>query len=94
MNMNTDSEEYQYLDIVKEIIETGSVRNDRTGTGTISKFGRTMTFSLRDGSFPLLTTKKVFWRGIAEEMLWFISGNTSSKTLSEKGVKIWDSQGS
>ena len=59
----------------------------------MSLFGVQMKFSLRD-SFPLLTTKRVFWRGIVEELLWFIKGQTNSKILSEKGVKIWDGNGS
>ena len=53
-----------------------------------------MRFSLRDDIFPLLTTKRVFWRGVAEELLWFISGNTSAKALQEKNIKIWDGNGS
>ena len=64
-----------------------------TGTGTISIFGAQMRFSLRE-SFPLLTTKRVFWRGVLEELLWFIAGDTSAKTLSEKKVRIWDANGS
>ena len=55
---------------------TGVYRGDRTGTGTIGKFGATMRFSLRDGVLPLLTTKRVFWRGVATELLWFIAGGT------------------
>ena len=53
-----------------------------------------MRFSLRNGRFPLLTTKKVFWRGVAEELLWFIKGSTNARELSEKGIKIWDGNGS
>jgi len=59
----------------------------------VSKFGCQMRFSLRE-SFPLLTTKNVFWRGVAEELLWFVSGNTSAKTLQDKGIKIWDGNAS
>jgi dihydrofolate reductase/thymidylate synthase len=70
------------------------VRGDRTGVGTISKFGLSMRFSLRDDTLPLLTTKRVFWRGVAEELLWFISGSTSAKALQDKGVKIWDGNAS
>lgn len=66
-------EEMQYLSLCKEIMETGVKRGDRTGTGTLSKFGTQMRFSLRDGRLPLLTTKRTFWRGVAEELLWFIS---------------------
>jgi thymidylate synthase len=86
--------EYQYLNIIKDLIETGHKKNDRTGTGTLSKFGHQMRFSLRDNIFPLLTTKKVFWKGVVEELLWFIRGDTNANHLSEKGVKIWDSNGS
>eukprot|EP00055_Hartaetosiga_balthica_P017416 m.116670 g.116670 ORF g.116670 m.116670 type:complete len:84 (-) comp9309_c2_seq22:899-1150(-) len=62
------------------------------GTGTISLFGAQMRFDLRE-SFPLLTTKRVFWRGVVEELLWFIKGDTNANHLSEKNVKIWDANG-
>jgi dihydrofolate reductase/thymidylate synthase len=65
-------EEMQYLDLCQDIMDHGVKRSDRTGTGTLSKFGTQMRFSLRNGTLPLLTTKKVFWRGVAEELLWFI----------------------
>ena len=68
-----NAEEMQYLDLCREILETGVKRGDRTGTGTLSKFGTQMRFSLRDGTLPLLTTKRTFWRGVAEELLWFVS---------------------
>ena len=87
-------EEHQYLDAIRDIIATGVVRDDRTGTGTISKFGMTSRWSLRGDTFPLLTTKRVFWRGVAEELLWFISGDTSARTLQDKNVHIWDGNGS
>ena len=87
-------EEYQYLDLVREILNHGVVKGDRTGTGTKSVFGRSMRFSLRDGAMPLLTTKRTFWRGLALELLWFISGNTSAKTLQEQNVTIWDGNSS
>ncbi|XP_057456436.1 bifunctional dihydrofolate reductase-thymidylate synthase-like isoform X2 [Lotus japonicus] len=86
-------EEYKYLRLVQEIISEGTVKDDRTGTGTLSKFGCQMRFNLRR-SFPLLTTKKVFWRGVVEELLWFISGSTSAKVLQEKGIHIWDGNAS
>lgn len=57
-------------------------------------FGTQMRFSLRNNAFPLLTTKRVFWRGVAEELLWFVSGCTNAKELSDKGVHIWDANGS
>ena len=69
-------------------------RGDRTGTGTLSKFGTQMRFSLRNGTLPLLTTKRTFWRGVAEELLWFIQGNTNGNDLSRKGIHIWDGNGS
>eukprot|EP00201_Polytomella_parva_P011595 CAMPEP_0175073910 /NCGR_PEP_ID=MMETSP0052_2-20121109/20897_1 /TAXON_ID=51329 ORGANISM="Polytomella parva, Strain SAG 63-3" /NCGR_SAMPLE_ID=MMETSP0052_2 /ASSEMBLY_ACC=CAM_ASM_000194 /LENGTH=550 /DNA_ID=CAMNT_0016341917 /DNA_START=146 /DNA_END=1798 /DNA_ORIENTATION=- len=92
--INTRHEEYQYLDLVREVIDSGVARGDRTGTGTLSVFGRTMTFNLRHGTFPLLTTKRVFWRGVAEELLWFISGKTDANLLKRKNVTIWDGNGS
>ena len=70
--LESNNEEMQYLDLCREIIQKGVQRGDRTGTGTLSKFGTQMRFSLRDGTLPLLTTKRVFWRGVAEELLWFI----------------------
>jgi len=87
-------EELQYLDCIRDIIDNGVVRGDRTGTGTISKFGTQMRFSLRNNIFPLLTTKKVFWRGVAEELLWFVKGSTNANELAEKGIHIWDGNGS
>lgn len=87
-------EEYQYLNVVTEILQTGSDKNDRTGTGTLSLFGTKMKFSLRDNGFPLLTTKKMFWRGIVEELLWFISGSTDANVLTKKGIRIWEEHGS
>ncbi|KAF6811643.1 thymidylate synthase [Colletotrichum sojae] len=91
-------EEYQYLNLVREILETGEHRPDRTGTGTYSIFAPTpLKFSLnKDGEplLPLLTTKRVFLRAVVAELLWFVEGNTSSLALSEAGVKIWDGNGS
>jgi dihydrofolate reductase/thymidylate synthase len=83
-------EEYQYLNLIKEILTNGTSKNDRTKVGTKSVFGRTMRFSLRNGTIPLLTTKRTFWKGVAVELLWFISGNTSVKILQNQGVGIWD----
>ena len=79
----------QYLDLCRFILENGQKRQDRTGTGTISTFGYQMRFNLEEG-FPLLTTKKVFYRGIFEELLWFLSGSTNIKPLVDKNVKIWN----
>ena len=89
-----EHEELQYLQLIRKIIETGNKKGDRTGTGTLSLFGAQMRFSLRNGSFPLLTTKKVFYRGIAEELFWFIRGSTSARELQEKNVRIWDGNSS
>lgn len=87
-------EEVQYLDLIEKILKEGEVKDDRTGVGTISLFGAQMRFSLRNGRMPLLTTKRVFWRGVCEELLWFLRGETNAKLLSDKGVKIWDDNGS
>ncbi|OAY37221.1 bifunctional dihydrofolate reductase-thymidylate synthase isoform X1 [Manihot esculenta] len=86
-------EEFLYLRLVQDIISDGVLKDDRTGTGTLSKFGCQMRFNLRK-TFPLLTTKKVFWRGVVEELLWFISGSTNAKVLQEKGIHIWDGNAS
>ena len=87
-------EEQQYLDLVRKVLETGVEKGDRTGTGTLSVFGEQMRFSLRDGQFPLLTSKRVFWRGVVEELIWLIRGCTDSNALAEKKVHIWDGNGS
>ncbi|ALE14786.1 ORF70 [Felid gammaherpesvirus 1] len=82
-------EELQYLSLVKQILDKGDRRPDRTGVGTLSLFGPQLRFSLHD-SFPLLTTKRVYWKGVVEELLWFIRGSTNARELSSKGVKIWN----
>lgn len=79
----------QYLGIMQEILDHGIKKEDRTGTGTLSIFGTQARYDLNEG-FPLVTTKKVFLRGVIEELLWFISGNTNAETLKEKNVHIWD----
>uniref|UniRef100_A0A7M4F207 Thymidylate synthase n=1 Tax=Crocodylus porosus TaxID=8502 RepID=A0A7M4F207_CROPO len=85
--------ELQYLGQVRHILQRGHRKDDRTGTGTVSVFGVQARYSLRD-QFPLLTTKRVFWKGVLEELLWFIKGSTNANELSAKGVKIWDANGS
>merc|ERR1719213_1212524 len=92
-SVDVQHEEYQYLSAIREIIENGVHMEDRTGVGTRSMFGAQMRFDLRH-SFPLLTTKRTFWRGVMEELLWFVKGDTNAKHLSDKGVKIWDGNGS
>ncbi|XP_049544908.1 thymidylate synthase [Anopheles darlingi] len=85
-----NKDEQGYLQLIRDIVSKGNKRSDRTGVGTLSIFGTQLRYSLRDGTFPLLTTKKVFFRGIAEELLWFIRGSTNAKELQAKGVRIWD----
>lgn len=77
-----------YEDLLKDVLDNGVTKTDRTGVGTRSVFGRQIRFDLSEG-FPLITTKKVFFKGVAEELLWFINGDTSSKSLEEKKVNIW-----
>lgn len=79
----------QYLDLLKDVKEHGSYRSDRTGVGTYAVFGRQMRFDLQKG-FPILTTKKVHWKSIVHELLWFIKGDTNIKYLKDNGVSIWD----
>lgn len=79
----------QYLDLCKHVLETGTKKQDRTGTGTVSVFGYQMRFNLKDG-FPLMTTKKTALRLITSELLWFLKGDTNVKTLIEDRNPIWD----
>jgi thymidylate synthase len=87
-------EEHQYLDQIRHVINYGKTRLDRTGVGTKSVFGYNARYSLRNNILPLLTTKKVFLKGVIEELLWFIKGSTNAKELSAVGVRIWDGNSS
>lgn len=79
----------QYLDLMRHVREDGAVKDDRTGTGTLSVFGHQMRFDLSQG-FPLLTTKKLYLKSIIYELLWFLKGDTNITYLQENGVRIWD----
>lgn len=90
---SSEHEELQYQKLIERVMNEGSLKGDRTQTGVYSTFGNMMRFDLSQ-SFPLLTTKRVFWKGVVEELLWFFRGSTDSKKLSDKGVRIWDGNGS
>src|SRR5215510_1566590 len=79
----------QYLELLAHILENGVIREDRTGTGTKSIFGAQLRFDLGQG-FPLVTTRKVYFRGVIYELLWFLAGNTNARYLQENKVHIWD----
>lgn len=89
-NINENSSENQYLNLLNNILTTGEEKMDRTGTGTLSLFGHQIRFSLEDDIIPLLTTKKVYWKGVIEELLFFLRGDHDNRKLQEKGVHIWD----
>ena len=86
-------EEFQYLELIQNIINDGSLENTRNGE-TLTKFGCTMRFSLKDGTLPLITTKKMAWKSCFEELFWFIRGSTNNEELQEKNVKIWNANSS
>lgn len=87
--MTTTYNEYVYLSLMRKILAHGNQRGDRTGVGTKSLFGEQLKFDLKTG-FPLLTTKKMFTKGITHELLWFLKGDTDIRYLQENGVHIWD----
>ena len=88
-----NNEEYQYLNLIKDVLNNGYWENTRNGK-TITKFGVNMRFSLKDNNFPLLTTKKMAWKSCAEELFWFIRGSTDNEELKNKNVKIWNASSS
>jgi thymidylate synthase len=90
--MENTHEEYQYLQLIRNVLEFGTEEIGRNGT-TISQFGAMMRFSLKDGKMPLLTTKQVAWKTCFKELMWFIRGQTDNRILKEQGVHIWDANG-
>ncbi|GAU98123.1 hypothetical protein RvY_09306 [Ramazzottius varieornatus] len=93
-NIGSRHDEEQYLDQLRYIMDRGVIKSDRTGVGTMSVFGMQSRYSLEEGVFPLLTTKRVYWRGVVEELLWFIAGKTNAQDLRNKNVHIWDGNAS
>ena len=81
--------EYQYLELLERVLESGDERIDRTGVGTRALFGAMVRFDLSDGTAPILTTKRVYWKTAVKEMLWFVSGGTNIRELLEANVRIW-----
>lgn len=86
--------EDQYAELVRDVLDHGHRRPDRTRAGTFSVFDRDLRFDLRGGRLPVLTTKRVFLRGVVEELLWFVSGSTDAGALSARGVRIWEANSS
>jgi thymidylate synthase len=89
MIINAPHYEHQYLDLMRRIRDHGDERLDRTGVGTLSLFGEQLRFDLRHGRIPLLTTKRIFWKAAAREMLWFLSGDSNIRPLVKQDVHIW-----
>lgn len=90
VNMSTSNTiKTPYEDLLRTILEQGSHKDDRTGTGTTSLFGQQMRFDLSE-SFPLITTKKVYWKGVIGELLWFLQGSSNVRWLQKRNIHIWD----
>uniref|UniRef100_A0A6C0KWP9 thymidylate synthase n=1 Tax=viral metagenome TaxID=1070528 RepID=A0A6C0KWP9_9ZZZZ len=89
VNSNREHDEYQYLELISNIILNGERRSSRNGS-TLSIFGEKLVFHVSIQGFPIITTKKVFWRGIVEELLWFLRGSTDVSELQSKNIHIWD----
>lgn len=89
----TNTDERQYLDLVQRILTSGVLRDNRTGVSTKALFGQTMRFDLRNNIIPVLTTKRVAWKSVVEELVWFLRGRTDAKELQARGIKIWDAWG-
>ncbi len=81
--------EYQYLDLMERVLEQGDERIDRTGVGTRSLFGAMVRFDLSDGTAPIFTTKRVYWKTAVKEMLWFLTGQTNIQSLLKDNARIW-----
>lgn len=81
-----------YLDLVQHVLDNGTEKGDRTGTGTLSVFGYQCRYDLQEG-FPIVTTKRVWWRGVVEELLWMLSGSSNKFDLASKGISIWNEWG-
>lgn len=88
--INKNEGEQQYLNLLDDIMINGVEKPDRTGTGIVSVFGRQLRFNNIEQHFPLLTTKRVFWKGVSKELMWFLSGSTDATLLQKEGVHIWD----
>src|SRR3954467_5789344 len=87
--IGTTHPEASYLALLERVWRTGSPRRDRTGGGTRAVFGETLRFDLSDGTMPLLTTKRVSWKTIVRELLWFLTGGTNIRPLLQQGATIW-----
>ena len=88
-------DERNYLNLVQHVLQCGAERTDRTGTGTLSVFAPDpLRFDLTNCTMPLLTTKRTYWKGVVEELLWFLRGDTNAVRLAERGVRIWDANAS